>query len=155
MLFRLSHSIQSGLYKDITYPLSSVNVCFYLLADLDSLKNESLKKSKKFKKKTKRKQTPIKKFEGKLKDIEIPTSKTFIKEEPSVGCHVCKEKILLKNFSEHCKEIHGITCVIKKVKKDQDEKKIRGVKRRLEKIDQGWKDDSALKIKKIKIGKYP
>ena len=72
-----------------------------------------------------------------------------------MGCHVCKEKILLKNFSEHCKEIHGITCVIKKVKKDQDEKKIRGVKRRLEKIDQGWKDDSALKIKKIKIGKYP
>ena len=36
----------------------------------------------------------------------------------SVGCHICKEKVLVNDYTSHCKEIHGITCIIKKAEKN-------------------------------------
>ena len=60
---------------------------------------------------------PNLKENAKIKNIKIIKSEQNESNLISIGCHVCKEKVLVDDYASHCKEIHGIMCVIKKAEK--------------------------------------
>ena len=61
---------------------------------------------------------PNNKENVKIKNIEIIKSERNQLDIHSIKCHICKEKVPVKDYASHCKEIHRINCVIKKLEKN-------------------------------------
>ena len=36
----------------------------------------------------------------------------------TIPCHVCKERVFVKNYTSHCNDLHGVPCTILKAQKN-------------------------------------
>ena len=94
----------------------------------------------------------------KIKNIQIIKGERSKSNQASIAdCHICEEKISVENYTFHCKEIHGINCMIKKSRKNDKicEKYLKGcfVKIQTLKIPENFSITPLYKDKKILGGK--